>query len=142
MTTKPLTVPNGVGLGNETLSTYDEGSFVGTPTGFSGATTPATITVYYTLIGKQVTLRIAALSGTSNATSFTITGLPTALIPARDQDTVLPVYRDNGTLASPGFCRVTAAGLIELGTVLFGAWTNSGTKAIGGAGFVITYTLN
>lgn len=142
MSNKALTIPDGVAFNNETLTTYDEGSFEGTPTGFTGATTPATSTIYYTRVGKNVTLRIMAVSGTSATTAFTLTGLPASLIPARDQDTLLPVYRDNSSLASPGFCRVTSAGVIELGTVLFGAWTAAGTKAIGGAGFVMTYSLN
>lgn len=62
---------------------YEEGSFTVTATGFSG--TAPSGTARYIKIGKQVTLEIDQLISTSNATTFTITGFPTAILPARVQ---------------------------------------------------------
>lgn len=61
-----------------TLDDYEEGSFTVTGTGF---TTTITGTAYYTKIGNAVSLSIPDLAGTSNTTSFTITGLPVELRP-------------------------------------------------------------
>ena len=59
-----------------TLDDYEEGSFTFTGTGF---TTTPTKTAYYTKIGNQVTIRIPDITGTSNTTLCTITGLPVAI---------------------------------------------------------------
>jgi hypothetical protein len=59
-----------------TLDDYEEGTFTFTGTGF---TTSPTGTAYYTKIGDQVTLRIPDITGTSNTTAMTITGLPVGL---------------------------------------------------------------
>jgi len=59
-----------------TLDDYEEGSFTFTGTGF---TTSPTKTAYYTKIGNQVTIRIPDITGTSNSTLCTITGLPVAI---------------------------------------------------------------
>jgi hypothetical protein len=59
-----------------TLDDYEEGTFTFTGTGF---TTTPTGTAYYTKIGDQVTLRIPDITGTSNTTAMTITGLPVGL---------------------------------------------------------------
>ena len=56
-----------------TLDDYEEGTFTFTGTGF---TTSPTGTAYYTKIGDQVTLRIPDITGLSNTTAMTITGLP------------------------------------------------------------------
>ena len=50
-------------------------------TGFTGA---VTATVRYVKVGRLVTLPVPTLTGTSNATTFTVTGLPVALRPAFD----------------------------------------------------------
>jgi hypothetical protein len=59
-----------------TLDDYEEGSFTFTGTGF---TTSPTKTAYYTKIGNQVTVTLPDITGTSNTTLMTITGLPAAL---------------------------------------------------------------
>jgi len=69
------------------------GSFTGTLTGMSGATTG---TVQFTKASDQVTLSItAAIQGTSNATTMTMTGLPAAVQPAQDVFVICEV-KDNG----------------------------------------------
>lgn len=56
---------------------YEEGSFTVTATGFSG-TAPSGI-ARYVRVGKQVTIHIPTLAGTSNAGTFTLTGIPPTL---------------------------------------------------------------
>jgi hypothetical protein len=74
--TFPATFSNSTNA--NTLDDYEEGSFTVTGTGF---TTTITGTAYYTKIGNAVSLSIPDLAGTSNSTSFTITGLPVELRP-------------------------------------------------------------
>ena len=69
-------VSNGTGWRIEWL--YEEGTFTATGTGF---TTSITSTARYTRIGKSVTLNVPQLVGTSNSTSFTITGTPSFIVP-------------------------------------------------------------
>lgn len=62
---------NGVSVINET------GSFTGTLTGMSGATTG---TIYWYRVGQQITLYSKGnILGTSNASTLTMTGVPAAL---------------------------------------------------------------
>src|SRR5262249_16354626 len=63
------------------------GTFTATGAGFSS---PPTGTATWYKIGNSVTLNLPALSGTSNSTSFTITGLPAAIQPAT-LDQAIPV---------------------------------------------------
>ena len=106
---------------------YSEGSFTVTGTGF--AVNP-TGTAEYVKVGTLVSLYVPALTGTSNATTFTLTGLPAAIVPTL-QAYALVVATDNGvrvtTLAtlSPGSSVLT----INV-TINGGAWTTSGTKAL------------
>ncbi len=89
------------------LNYYEENSFTGSATGFT--TTPAPI-IYYTRIGKTVTLNISSFSATSNSVNFTITGLPARLSPAREINQ-LCIVSDNGAFqATPGYCNIAASG--------------------------------
>ncbi|HLP41575.1 MAG TPA: hypothetical protein VK465_08725 [Fibrobacteria bacterium] len=81
-----------IALGGNEAFTYDEGSFTATLTGVSGTVTG---TATYVKIGKHVTLTLPALSGTSNASTCTITGLPVA-IQAQAGDHIIRLM-DNGT---------------------------------------------
>lgn len=78
--TAPQTFTAGIALGNETLSVYDEGSFTATGTGF---TTSVTGTAAFVQVGKQVALFLPSLTGTSNATTFTVTGMPAGIQPTQ-----------------------------------------------------------
>ena len=104
----------------------------------TGMTTSPTGTVKYSVVGNTVTLDIPGISGTSNATTFTLTGGPTDIRPAVDKD--IPVrITDNGTQAL-GFVRVKTTGVLELyATVAGNSFTGSGAKAV--AANSISYTL-
>jgi hypothetical protein len=123
---------------NGLVSRESDGSFTGTGTGF---TTSPTTTIYYARVGSTVTMNVdSAISATSNATTFTITGAPSAVIPTRDQDVYVDVV--NNGAASTGRARIKAStGTIEFYLAQFAAFTNSGTKGTSGR-LTFTYALN
>jgi hypothetical protein len=69
-----------LGLGTAATQAYTEGSFTLTGTGFSGPAPSGTAT--YVQVGKLVVVNTPTISGTSNATTFTLTGVPAGLAPA------------------------------------------------------------
>ena len=106
----------------------EDGTFTITLTGFA---TPPTGTARFRREGRQVTLYIPALSGTSNATTCTLTGAPTNIRPARAQ-AVPTLITDNGTNAF-GWGSMATGGTITLypsAALNASGWTGSGTKAI------------
>ena len=72
------TFANGISLGNETLDTYDEGTFTATLTAATPPTTPPTVTGTYVKVGKVVTFSIYFENeNTSGGVgSMKVTGLP------------------------------------------------------------------
>lgn len=62
---------------------YTETTAVLTATGFTGAAPSGTATI--TQVGKLVTVELPALTGTSNAQTFTLTGFPAAYSVPRAQ---------------------------------------------------------
>lgn len=120
------------------LSAYEEGSFTATGVGFSGSVTG---TAHYVKIGKVVTLELPLLSGTSNATLFEITGLPSDIFPARYLEFAIPYYTDSSALGSGGAVMISMVGAISLYKAGYATWTASGTKAVpgGGSPWVLTY---
>lgn len=107
---------------------FGAGSFTATLT---GCTTSPTGTVNYAKIGNVVTLSFAAsITGTSNTTVATITGLPTAVRPA-SQHVLNARVLDNGAAAIT-LVRIETDGTITLFSNM-GGWnfTASGTKGIG-----------
>ena len=110
-------------------ASYEEGSFTITCTGM---TTTVTGTAYYARVGKQVTLYIPALSGTSNTTAFTLTGLPIEIQVARLMYQACHVTV--GGTGRAGLAQMTTgggAGFITLYAGLAGeAWTASGLKGL------------
>ncbi len=114
------------------------GTFTATGTGFTVA---PTATFGYSQNGKTVTIDLGisgSISGTSNATSFTITGMPQALWPASDKDFFTKII-DNGT-AAMGIVRVKPTGVIEIyATLTGGMFTAAGTKQLPPTS--LTYTL-
>ena len=79
------------------------GSFVPTWTGFSAA---PTCTIFYTKIGGLIVLTFGAVNttGTSNATSMTITNLPSIIRPQTDSSPrAMCVVTDNGAQAAGAF---------------------------------------
>ena len=95
--------------------TPDSGTFTATPT---GGTTPITATAVWRRIGALVMLVIPACNITSTGGTFTITGLPAAIQPARAQ--FVPVSdgaMENG--GTTGVANVTARFAAASGTITF-----------------------
>ena len=101
-------------------------TYTGSATGF---TSTPTGTVSYTRVGDIVTMLIPNFTGTSNATSFTITGGTAAMRPAAQQRAVITVV-DSGA-AALGTATIETSGTL---TIFYGGgnylFTNSGTKGI------------
>lgn len=106
------------------------GTYTATYTGINGA--DPTGTVRYEKNHNQVTLYIPSGGGTSDADTFTITGMPEVIRPTRDQGFAIVLVQDNSTFAS-GLARVLTTGVIELKPAVDAAandWTASGTKTV------------
>ena len=127
-------------------ATFSEGSFTGTLTGMDAATTG---TVTYKILansagtGKECRLSIAAqISGTSNTTAFTMTGLPAACTPTEAVSTVCILIEN--TTAQLGRAVIAA----DATTITFATdlpfsdtgFTGGGTKGLH-AGWTISYPL-
>lgn len=128
------------------LTTIVEGSFTGTLTGYASGPTG---TVSYKVIadasgvGKKCTLRIAAdITGTSNATTMTMTGLPAAVSPTVNVRVLCDLFDNSGSYV--GVAVISASGT----TITFAidqpfvsnGFTNSGTKGLS-SGWQIDYDL-
>ena len=136
-----LTTGAGLALSGGVLSattTYEEGTFTLTATGFSG--TPPSGTASYVRVGKQVTINLPSLSGTSNATTFTVTGLPVALYPstAGNLEFMTRGYQDSGHLTALIGVQ-PSSGLLEVLPMPSLSWATTGTKLV--AQTAITYKL-
>jgi len=104
------------------------GSFLGTFTGFSAA---QQLTVYYKVTNGVVYLSFPSLSATSNANTFTMTGLPSFLAPFADTVSLVRAV-DNGTQIL-GIVVITAAGTVTFHPGVAAAataWTASGNKGV------------
>jgi len=112
---------------NETIDLYDEATFTATGTGF---TVNPTGTARYVILEKSVLLFLPELTGTSNATTFTITGLPAAIQPT--QTSWHPVRITDNSVDAFGLLRLNAAsGTIDLfSTAAAGAWAAANTKTL------------
>lgn len=116
-----------------------ESTFTATGTGFTATVNG---TGRFRREGRHATVYLpTSLTGTSNTTAFTITGMPTDIRPARNQS--FPVLiTDNGVNAF-GWAVVATTGTITLAPTAANnaaGWTNAGTKAI--AEQVLTYSLD
>lgn len=122
----------------------ESGTFTATFTGFSTAQTG---TAYWTREGNHVVVSFPNVFATSNATTFTITGLPTALqIPARVGTygvTHLVAAQDNGadTIATALLPEASSTITLSKGTVTSGgAWTGSAQKGV--QAFCLVYEIS
>lgn len=115
---------------------FASGTFTGTLTGVSGT---ATGTLRYEIAGEICSLYIPAIADTSNATTMTITGGPSAMFPARAQ--VSPaIVRDDGT-DQLGLVQVETSGVLTFFSDVAGAaFTNIGSKGVGLQ--TVTYLLS
>lgn len=127
--------------------TPDTGTFTGTFTGF---TSNPTGTCTWARIGKLCLLtfpNMSTITGASNATTFTMTGLPAAIQPATlDQMISLPPSMlINNTAPTTGQVTVThASGTLTFGQNGANTWTASGTKGFSTSftqGFTFAYLL-
>jgi hypothetical protein len=124
--------------GSGAAGSVQSGTFTGTLT---GCTTAPTATFHYTIAGNICTISMANganLTGTSNSTSMTITGMPAVCEPAT-QTPILPcVVEDNGLLIlaaaeiNPGLGTIILLGANVNGTKI--QYTNTGFTASGTKG--------
>jgi hypothetical protein len=109
-----------------TLDDYREFTFTATATGM---TTAPTGTATVVRAGNNITLEIPAITGTSNATTFTLTGGPTTMRPGATR-TVVALTQDNAGAVTTGTAQIGTDGVITLFKDVAGtAFTNSGTKS-------------
>lgn len=128
-----------INFGGSTLSSYISSSYTGTLT---GVTTTVTGTVYYVKVGDQVTIDTPynAMTGTSNATTKTITGMPAAIRPASTKRW-FAIVQDNGGVALAGEFFLYSTGVLDFYTNLNAAgFTASGTATV--FQLCYTYTVN
>jgi hypothetical protein len=123
--------------------TPDSSSFTAS---FHGFTTTPTGTVFFTRAGNMVTMFLPIMTGTSNANTFTMTGIPASLLPNRTQipiDNAL-VFQNNGN-PDTGGVQVAATGTFAFGQPQVAGntanWTAANAKGISSA-FTFTYLLN
>lgn len=106
---------------------YESGTFTITLTGIAGA--DPTGTARYERYRDKVNLYIPQLTGTSDATTATLTGMPASIRPARDRRAFVRVA-DN-SVVNEGIATIASSGII---TLLYGptelAWTAAGIKTI------------
>jgi hypothetical protein len=115
-----------------TLDWYAEPSYTATATGL---TTSPTATVNFVRAGNKVTVALPAISGTSNATTFTLTGGPTTMRPSAAR-VVQARVQDNGGAVTWGMASIGTDGVITLSADANGAaFTASGTKATAACSF-------
>jgi hypothetical protein len=107
------------------------GTFTITGTGF---TVNPTAGARYVTLGNVVILFLPELTGTSNATTFTLTGLPGAIVPTQTSNHVVTVTDGQGGATDGyGLVRLTAgsAAMTMISPVTSdGSWTASGTKTL------------
>lgn len=108
------------------IGAINTGSYTGTLT---GCTTSPTGTIEWSLTGDVVTLQIPTISGTSNSTSATITGMPASIRPSTASSGI-GITVDSGT-AAIGRIVVETTGTITLyNSVTAAGFTAAGTKGI------------
>jgi hypothetical protein len=153
---KQLVAANLTGNASATsLSTSYAGTFTGALTGMTGTTTGI---INYTENGYLITLTaFSAITGTSNSTGMTMTGLPAALQPVHTHLVFCGGFEDNSvTVGLIGTASIGPSGTITfalggadfsspyyIGATANGAasFTASGTKGMI-AGFYCDYTLD
>jgi hypothetical protein len=121
--------------------TPDSGSFTITGTGF---TANPTGTAFWRRIGPVVIINLPALSGTSNATTFTLTGIPAAIQASSAQNSPIINNVNNGVLINSVIGFGTSS-TWTLSTAVVGSgfnssgWANAGTKGLSAC--TVTYVL-
>lgn len=133
-----IATSNVVCAANQIIGQATKGTFTATGTGFTAV---ITATFSYTITDNLVVVDITLINGTSNATSFTITGFPTVIRPRSGSKGVAVVVLDNGGAAHAGIGSLDTAGVLTLSNTLDsgGLFTNAGTKQLKACS--ISYTV-
>jgi hypothetical protein len=126
------------------LAAFQTGTFTGTLT---GCTTAVTGTMTWTRSFNIVTVYSPlGMTGTSNAATFTMTGLPAAIQPAAEQLCACSI--ENNGSNSAGYAEVSGSGTVTFaiglvsGTLILyssGSFTASGVKGLNATSF--TYSM-
>lgn len=131
-------------------SLEEHGSFTGTLTGF--ISNPSE-TFQWSRTGDKVTITLEAIggvSGNSNSTVMSLTGLPTAIRPATDQFVFCAGIINNSVQNLIGICQVSSSGSVTIspladsnlvGQVGRAFFENTGTKGLNRY-WSITYSLD
>lgn len=120
-----------------TITWANTGSFVLTAV---GCTTSPTVNAQYSITGNLVTLTIPPISGTSNSTSFSLSGLPAFLQPLTTANVFTIRGTDNSATATNVGLNITTSSTIVLqNNDTTAGWTASGTKGINKS--TVTYSL-
>lgn len=117
------------------------GGYAGNYTGtLTGVTTTVTSAIRYQKDGYNITLTVAGnLSGTSNSTSKTITGMPSELYPSTAVTGICLVSDNAGSYVPAGFSIGTNGVITVYANANLGNWTASGTATV--LSFTISYVL-
>lgn len=116
------------------------GTFTGTLTGMGGATTG---TFSYLVLAGFLAVLQGGLTGTSNSTAMTMTGLPANIIPATIASAIPCLLVDNG-LQKGGWATVNTGGSITFGLGFdnnLTGFTAGGSKGTSSSGFMIVFPL-
>lgn len=108
-------------------SDFSSGTFTGTLTGFGSNPTG---TVSYIVAKNIATLYFAStgISGTSNSTAMTMTGLPAAVRPTITRGVVCSELYDNSNTNIIGGCTINSSGVITFQLFVTNAVTNRVTR--------------
>jgi hypothetical protein len=122
-------------------NTGNSGTFTGTFTGFTGSVTG---TVYWARAGNSIVMTIPAVTGTSNTTAMTMTGIPATIQPSSTAGALSPIAQleDSGTTSQTGMLVSVTSGTMTFykGGSSTG-FTNSGTKGTGATALTVVYNL-
>lgn len=110
---------------------FGSGTFTCTWGGFSA---PPSTTIAWYRSGTWITIHLDNVSGTSNDTSFTMSGIPTyAQSPVTTQLLIIPATDNSSTLTTLCQVQVSPGGSMAFfSTPAGGAWTNVNGKGISG----------
>lgn len=126
------------GAAFKTVGLGVRGSFTASLT---GCTAGVTGTAYYSIVNNVVQLDLPVLTGTSNTTACTITGIPADIQAASTKQFVVAVMDNSASIV--GSFNFPSGGTLTLGqgANFSGLFTGSGTKGLP-AGASISYTKN
>lgn len=99
----------------------------------TGMTTSPTCTVTYRIMGNVAIVNVPAVSGTSNANTFTLTGWPSVIQPVSKAFKIMCPCTNNGAIATDAYAILspfTPGVLTLIMNQSSTGWTNSGMKGL------------